>query len=119
MSFKNYADLVAEAKRLIPEVTPREAMQLRGQPDIVLIDCREPNEFNLGSIPEARLIPRGLLEQNIESAANRNQKVILYCASGNRSALAAVTLRNMGYTDVASMQLGFRGWVEAGGEVDA
>ncbi len=118
MSFKTYADLVTEAKRHIAEVTPREAIQLRTQPNTVMVDCREPNEFNLGIIPGARLIPRGLLEQNIESAASRTQKVILYCASGNRSALAAVTLREMGYADVASMQMGFRGWVEAGGEVD-
>jgi len=118
MSFKTYGDLVAEAKRQIAEVSPHQAMQLRTQPNTVLVDCREPNEFNLGTIPGSRLIPRGVLEQNIESAASRNQKVILFCASGNRSALAAVTLREMGYSDVASMQLGFRGWVEAGGEVD-
>ena len=118
MSFNSYADLVAQAKRQIPEVSPREAMQLRAHPGTVMVDCREPNEFNLGSIPGARLIPRGVLEQNIESVASRNQKIILYCASGNRSALAAVSLREMGYTDVASMQLGFRGWVEAGGEID-
>ncbi|MEP7344556.1 MAG: rhodanese-like domain-containing protein [Gemmatimonadaceae bacterium] len=118
MSFKTYADLVAEAKGQIAEVSPQAAMKLLGQPNTVIVDCREPNEFNLGTIPGAYLIPRGLLEQNIESAASRNQKVILYCASGNRSALAAVTLRDMGFSDVASMQLGFRGWVEAGGEVD-
>jgi rhodanese-related sulfurtransferase len=118
MSFKTYADLVAEAKRHIAEVSPREAMQLQTQPNTVFVDCREPNEFNLGSVPGAHLIPRGILEQNIESVASRDQKVILYCASGNRSALAAVTLREMGYTDVASLRLGFRGWVEAGGEVD-
>lgn len=118
MTDKTYADLVAEAKLTIAEVTPQEAMQLRADPSIVFVDCREPNEFNLGAIPGAFRIPRGVLEQNIEAAATRDRKVILYCASGNRSALAAVTLREMGYTDVASMSQGFRGWVEIGGDVD-
>ena len=119
MSYKSYHDLVAEAKTRIPEVTAGETMQLlREHGRAVLIDCREPNEFNLGRIPGALLIPRGVLEQNIEGAASRDTKVILYCASGNRSALAALMLREMGYTDVASMDRGFRGWVEAGGEVE-
>ncbi|MBV6522268.1 MAG: Thiosulfate sulfurtransferase GlpE [Gemmatimonadaceae bacterium] len=117
MPSKTYADLVVEAKQVIPEVSPRETMQLMEQPDTIVIDCREPNEFNLGAIPGAHLIPRGVLEQTIEAVASRSQKVILYCATGNRSALAAVSLREMGYADVASMQLGFRGWVEAGGGV--
>ncbi|MFN8571591.1 MAG: rhodanese-like domain-containing protein [Gemmatimonadaceae bacterium] len=118
MPHRTYADLVNDAKRTIAEVTPQETMQLRRDPNTVIVDCREPNEFNLGAIPGAYLIPRGLIEQNIEGAATREKKVIIYCASGNRSALAAVTLREMGYVDVASMSTGFRGWVEAGGEVD-
>jgi rhodanese-related sulfurtransferase len=84
----------------------------------VFIDCREPNEFNLGHIPGAILIPRGQLEQNIEALVQRDRRIILYCASGNRSALGADTLQQMGYTDVVSLAAGFRGWFEGGGEVD-
>jgi rhodanese-related sulfurtransferase len=63
------------------------------------------------------LLPRGVLEQNIERVAPRDRKVVIYCASGNRSALAADTLQQMGYNDVASMEGGIRAWVDAGGEI--
>ena len=58
------------------------------------------------------------MEQNIERVARRDQKVIIYCAGGNRSALAADTLREMGYSDVATMAGGFRAWIDAGGDID-
>ena len=61
---------------------------------------------------------RGTLESKIDNAVPRDATVILYCASGNRSALSAESLRQMGYTKVASMSGGFRGWVDAGGEVE-
>ena len=120
MTDKSYHDLVREAKTRVAEVTVSESRRIMQEhPDTVLVDCREPNEAALGTIAGAVVIPRGVLEQNIERRATRNQKVILYCASGNRSALAADSLRLMGYTDVATMAGGFRAWVEAGGEVDA
>lgn len=115
---KSYSEFVREAKAKIVEVTPAETMRIRqAHPQTVLVDCREPNEFALGHIPGALFIPRGVLEQNIERAVPRDRKVILYCASGNRSALAADVLAQMGYTDVASMSGGIRGWVDAGGEI--
>lgn len=119
MTDKSYADLVREAKQRIPEVTPRDvlAMQQRGD-DAVYLDVREMNEWNLGHLPLAMHIPRGILEQRVEARIPRDRKVIIYCASGNRSALAADVMREMGYRDVASMSRGFRGWVEEGGEVD-
>jgi sulfur-carrier protein adenylyltransferase/sulfurtransferase len=119
MPSKTYYDFVTEAKQRIQQVTPQDAiaMQQRGDP-AVFVDCREANEWNLGHIPGALFIPRGILESNIERAASRDQKVILYCASGNRSALAADTLQQMGYTDVASMARGIRGWVEEGGDLE-
>jgi rhodanese-related sulfurtransferase len=113
---KTGTDLINEAKGRIQEVMPKDALQEHAT--AVFIDCREPNEFNLGHIPGALLIPRGQLEQNIEALVQRNQRVVIYCASGSRSALGADTLQQMGYTNVASLAAGFRGWFEAGGEVD-
>lgn len=116
---KSATDLIADAKTRIREVTALETMTLieAGTP-LLLVDCREHNEWNLGRIPGATFLPRGILEQNIEALASRDRKVILYCASGNRSALAADTLQQMGYADVASMAGGFRAWVDAGGEIE-
>jgi rhodanese-related sulfurtransferase len=119
MPDKSYHDLVREAKTRVREVSPRETMRvLQEHPETVLIDCREPNEFALGYIPGALLIPRGVLEQNVERAVPRDRPVILYCASGNRSALAAEVLHAMGYLDAASMSEGIRGWVDAGGPIE-
>jgi rhodanese-related sulfurtransferase len=85
---------------------------------MVLLDCRDPNEVALGKIPGAIHISRGRLEQNIEAAVPRNANLVVYCANGNRSALAAVTLRDMGYEQVSSMSVGFNGWTAIGGDVE-
>lgn len=119
MPYKSGTDLINEAKSRIKEVTPTEAMQMtENDPDIVYLDVREPNEWNLGRIPGALFIARGNLEGRIEATIPRDKKVIIYCARGNRSALAADTMQQMGYDDVASMSQGFFGWVDAGGEVE-
>ena len=119
MTIKSGTDLVEEAKQRIKEVTPAEAMQMREQdPSIVYLDVREPNEWNLGRIPGSLFIARGNLESRIEATIPREKKIIIYCARGNRSALAADTLQQMGYNDVASMSQGFIGWVDAEGEVE-
>lgn len=119
MTEKSYHDLVREAKTRVAEVTAGESIRIRqDHPGTVIVDCREPNEAALGMVQGSVMIPRGVLEQNIERVARRDQKVIIYCAGGNRSALAADTLREMGYQDVATMAGGFRAWVEAGGDVD-
>jgi rhodanese-related sulfurtransferase len=116
---KTAADMIAQAKRQIREVTPKDvmAMQERGE-DVTLLDCRDLQEVNLGKIPGAAHISRGNLETKIEAVIPRNANLVIYCASGNRSAFAAVTLSEMGYQNVASMASGFRGWVEAGGDVE-
>jgi rhodanese-related sulfurtransferase len=118
MAFKTATDLIDEAKQRITQITPQDvqAMQADGK-EALYIDVREPNEWNLGRIPQAMHIPRGILESSIESRVPRDRKIVLYCASGNRSALAADTLQQMGYADVASMSGGFKGWVAANGEI--
>ena len=119
MPAKTGTDLVNEAKSRIKEVSAREVRELRERgEDIVILDVREPNEWNLGRIPGAVFIPRGTLETKIEQAIPRDASVIIYCASGNRSALAADTMQQMGYKDVASLAGGWRDWVGAGGQVE-
>lgn len=115
---KTAQQLIADAKAQITEVTAREVQDqlARGEP-IVLIDIREQNEWAMGHAAPAQYIGRGVLESQIESKVPRDARVVLMCASGNRSALAALTLREMGYANVASMVGGFRDWVATGGAV--
>ena len=116
---KTAADLIAEAKARITETTPDEVRERQARGDaFTLLDVREPNEWNLGHLPRATHIPRGMLEGLVEAQVPRDRKVVIYCASGNRSAFAADTLQQMGYSDVASMSGGFRGWAESGGAVE-
>src|SRR5215203_1051929 len=106
MPDKSGVDLINEAKTRIKEVTPAEAMADTSE-NLVYFDCRERQEYNLGHIPGAVFIPRGQMETKVEAIIPRDKKVVIYCASGNRSALAAETMMQMGYTDVASMSDGF------------
>jgi len=117
MAIKSGADLIEEAKARIKEVTPKEVMA-DTNPNLVLLDVRERNEWNLGHLPNAIHIPRGSMETKIEALIPRDKHVVIYCQSGNRSAFAADTLQQMGYEDVASMSSGIRGWVDEGGEVE-
>lgn len=116
---KSYHDLVEDARTRVAEVSVSDvrSLQEKGAP-FVLVDVRDQNEVNLGMIPGAKHISRGRLEQNIEGVASREQKVVLYCSSGNRSLLAGDMLRQMGYADVSSLAGGIRAWVDQGGELD-
>jgi sulfur-carrier protein adenylyltransferase/sulfurtransferase len=110
------ADLIRQIKSQIQEVDPAE---VRGN-GVVLIDVRESEEWDAGHIPGAKHVPRGHLESRIEGAApDKDARVVLYCASGNRSALAAHTLTDLlGYHDVASMTGGITLWKDRGYEVE-
>ncbi len=115
---KTAQQLIAEAKAEISEVTAREVQdRLAHGEELMLIDIREQNEWNLGHATPAQYIGRGVLETQIESRVPRDATIILMCASGNRSALAARTLNEMGYQRVASLAGGFRDWVASGGAV--
>jgi rhodanese-related sulfurtransferase len=117
---KTYAELLAESKARIRETPIAEARSLQESgADVVFLDCREPNEYNLGHIPGAVFIPRGRLESDVEARVDRNARVIVYCANANRSAFATETLGEMGYKDVTSMAQGWNAWVADGGAVES
>jgi len=119
MANKTGQDLIEEAKQQIEEVTPEQVRDMQARNErVVYLDVREPNEWNLGRIPHAIHLPRGNLETKVEGIIDRKQKVVIYCARGNRSALAALTMKQMGYENVASMARGFVGWADINGEVE-
>jgi molybdopterin/thiamine biosynthesis adenylyltransferase/rhodanese-related sulfurtransferase len=111
------SDLISRAKEEIEEVQPTEANdEMQGDGDVALVDVREQHEFEERHIDGAVHVPRGHLESRIEQfVPDRSKRVILYCASGTRSALAAKTLaEDLGYEDVASMAGGITLWRDRG-----
>ena len=112
----NFQTYLKEIKSRIQETTVDE---IRQKPPQVLIDVREGEENQEGYIPGSDWIPRGKLEQRIEDAVpDRSADIVLYCAGGNRSALAARTLGELGYTQVRSLAGGFGAWKKAGLPID-
>jgi molybdopterin/thiamine biosynthesis adenylyltransferase/rhodanese-related sulfurtransferase len=106
-------DLLAEARRDIPEVTPQEVQARAGQR--TLIDVRERSEFEAGYIPGAVHLSKGWIETRIEDVvSDREAPITLYCAAGVRSLFAARALKELGYVDVESMVGGFNAWKQAG-----
>jgi sulfur-carrier protein adenylyltransferase/sulfurtransferase len=116
MSRLNRDQLVALAKREIEEIGAQELKQwMESGERLTVIDIRERDEFVQGHLPNATFIPRGFLELQIEQHhTDRDQPVIVYCAGGVRSALAARNLKEMGYTRPISLIGGFNGWKNAG-----
>jgi molybdopterin/thiamine biosynthesis adenylyltransferase/rhodanese-related sulfurtransferase len=107
----SYRDLVAAAKARITEVSPRE-VDLTG---VTFLDIRESDEYQQGAVPGAIFLPRGLIERDVETLIpDRDTKLVLYCAGGSRSALAAATMLDLGYEHVASLEGGFDAWKAAG-----
>src|SRR3954463_14490897 len=114
------AEYIKQVKAEIDEVDPSAVSEVLGADGVVIVDVRESDEWDAGHLPGARHVPRGHLESRIEGAApDRAQRVILYCASGNRSALAARTLReDLGYEHVESMRGGYTLWKDRGYSVE-
>jgi len=111
----SFRELLSETKSRIREVDTAGAAELIERPGTVVLDVREPDEYEQGAIPGALHIPRGHLEGQIESRlSDHDAPVVVYCAGGVRSAFAAKTLDELGYSDVVSMAGGFGRWKDEG-----
>ncbi len=123
---KKAADLVAEAKARIENLDVASVDKEHGA-GAMLIDLREPAELSeAGRIPGSVHVPRGMLEFRADPTSPYHQdgfdperRIILHCATGGRSALAVAALKDMGYTNVAHLDGGFKAWVAAGRPVEA
>jgi molybdopterin/thiamine biosynthesis adenylyltransferase/rhodanese-related sulfurtransferase len=110
---RTYQEMLDAARRRVGEITPRDLAARTDEP--ALIDVREPDEWELGTLPGAVLVPRGTLEYTVEGKMpDRNRPVVVYCEGGHRSLLAAATMLDLGYTDVVSLQGGFTRWKQEG-----
>jgi molybdopterin/thiamine biosynthesis adenylyltransferase/rhodanese-related sulfurtransferase len=111
----SFRELLAATKSQIREVDTAEADEIRRRPGAVVLDVREPDEYEQGAIPGAVHIARGTLEGSVENRlTDKAAPVVIHCASGVRSAFAAKTLSEMGYEDVVSMAGGFNKWKDEG-----
>lgn len=112
---KSYSQLVAEAKSRVAQVSPADLQaRLEGGEQIVIIDVREPNEWAAGLIPGAHPVPRGVLESQVDGRLPLDATVVLYCAGGGRSALAARSLQEMGFSGIENLDGGFDAWARSG-----
>jgi len=117
-------DLMAAANAAVPKITPEEARTLMAAGALV-VDVRDaPEVEKSGKVAGARHVSRGMLEFRADPASpyhdkafSKDKTVIVYCASGGRSALAGKTLKDMGYTDVRNLGA-FKDWADGGGAVD-
>src|ERR1700741_680277 len=115
------AEFIKQVKAEIDEAGPSAVSEAAGSDGVVIIDVRESDEWGAGHLPGAKHVPRGYLESRVEGAigSDREQKVVIYCASGQRSALAANTLKELlGYENVASMNGGITLWKDRGYDVE-
>lgn len=111
----SFRELLNDTKAKVTEITTEEADALRTGSNTVVLDVREPEEYQQGAIPDALHIARGQLESNVEARIpDRDTKVLIHCASGVRSVFAAKTLGELGYTDVVSVAGGFNKWKDEG-----
>jgi molybdopterin/thiamine biosynthesis adenylyltransferase/rhodanese-related sulfurtransferase len=111
----SFRDLLARAKAEIREVDTAGAEAALGRPGTLVLDVREPDEYDQGALPGAVHIPRGHLESQVEGRLpDHDAPIVVYCAGGVRSAFAAKTLQDLGYQDVVSMAGGFGKWKDEG-----
>ena len=110
-----FRELLAQTKSRITEIDTAVAQQRIASGSVLVLDVREPDEYDQGALPDAVHIPRGHLEAQIEAKAlDKDQEIVVYCAGGVRSAFAAETLQILGYTNVLSMAGGYGKWKDEG-----
>lgn len=119
---KNYANLVTDALTRVKEIMPWDlSRMLAAGEQPILLDVREPAEFSRLHLAGSVNVPRGVLEQSCEwdydetvpaLAAGRTQEIVVICRTGNRSALAADVMLQMGFGQVVSLKTGVRGWID-------
>ena len=117
---KSLHDFVQEALRHVRQVSLEETLEIIERGDWLILDVREPYEYEEGHLPHAINIPRGFLEvkadlehyKRDERLQDRHQRVLCYCGGGHRSALAARVLQDMGFQEAVSMAEGWTGWNE-------
>ncbi len=110
-----FLKLVEDAKRHVREIDVHQVKkELDAGTKLSLVDVREESEWARGHLPGAVHLSKGTIERDIEQKiSNKSERIVLYCGGGLRSALAAENIQKMGYTNVLSMDGGWRGWVDA------
>ncbi len=122
---KSIMDLVAEAKSVVPSISPEELKSILGQDKVLVVEVRDAPELkNKGKVQGALNVSRGMLEFRADEATpyhneafSKDKTVVLYCASGGRSALGGKALMELGYQDVRNLGA-FKDWVEAVGAIE-
>lgn len=122
---KSIVDVVAEAKAIVPSISPEDLKGILGQDGVLIVDVRDAPELtDTGKVQGALNVSRGMLEFRADEATPYHNKafakdktIVLYCASGGRAALAGKALMELGYQDVRNLGA-FKDWVEAGGAVE-
>jgi rhodanese-related sulfurtransferase len=111
-----FLKIVADAKKRVPEADFRDVkVWLDNRERLFLVDVREESEWAQGHLPGAIHLSKGIIERDVEQAfPDKQSRLVLYCGGGFRSALAADNLQKMGYTEVISMDGGWRAWKDAG-----
>jgi len=123
---RTVAQMIAEARQTVEHLTPEQVTAEMSRGDAVLVDLRDGVERAAnGAIAGSTHAPRGMLEFYADPASAYHRaefdparRTILYCASGGRSALAAQTLHELGYSNVAHLDGGIKGWIASGGAVE-
>ena len=122
---KSIMDVVAEAKTMVPSISPEELKSIMEQDKVLVVDVRDAPELTAtGKVQGALNVSRGMLEFRADETTpyhdksfTKDKTIVLYCASGGRSALGGKALMELGYRDVRNLGA-FKDWAEAGGAID-